>query len=117
MRISDWSSDVCSSDLVSTNADVTQVLRWGTMRGLVAGTEAVLPDGWVYDGLAVLKKDNRGYDWIQLLICGEGTLATVIDATLRLDRKNVVEGKSVYARGDSGGTTHIKKTQQLQLED
>src|SRR3546814_1795789 len=73
MRISDWSSDVCSSDLVSTNAGGTQVLRWGTMRGLVAGIEAVLPDGSVYDGLAVLKKDNRGYDLTQLLRSEEHT--------------------------------------------
>ena len=40
--------------LVSTNAGGTQVLRFGTMRGLVAGIEAVLPDGHVYDGLAAL---------------------------------------------------------------
>src|SRR3546814_17379172 len=84
MRISDWSSDVCSSDLVSTNAGGTQVLRWGTMRGLVAGIEAVLPDGSVYDGLAVLKKDNRGYDLTQLLIGAEGTLGIVTAAPLRL---------------------------------
>src|SRR3546814_10442927 len=31
--------------LVSTNAGGTQVLRHGTMRALVAGIEAVLPDG------------------------------------------------------------------------
>ena len=31
--------------LVSTNAGGTQVLRFGTMRALVAGVEAVLPDG------------------------------------------------------------------------
>ncbi|HEU0066305.1 MAG TPA: FAD-binding oxidoreductase, partial [Sphingomonas sp.] len=43
--------------LVSTNAGGTQVLRFGTMRGLVAGLEAVLPDGSVHDGLAALQKD------------------------------------------------------------
>jgi FAD/FMN-containing dehydrogenase len=70
--------------LVSTNAGGTQVLRWGTMRGLVAGVEAVLPDGSVYDGLSALKKDNRGYDLTQLLIGAEGTLGVVTAATLRL---------------------------------
>nr|WP_119036343.1 FAD-binding oxidoreductase [Hephaestia caeni] len=70
--------------LVSTNAGGTQVLRWGTMRGLVAGIEAVLPDGSVHDGLAVLKKDNRGYDLTQLLIGAEGTLGIVTAAALRL---------------------------------
>ncbi|MFX7212907.1 FAD-binding protein, partial [Acinetobacter baumannii] len=42
--------------LASTNAGGTQVLRFGTMRGLVAGVEAVLPDGQILDGLAALKK-------------------------------------------------------------
>jgi FAD/FMN-containing dehydrogenase len=70
--------------LVSTNAGGTQVLRFGTMRSLVAGVEAVLPDGSVHDGLAALKKDNRGYDLNQLLIGAEGTLGIVTAATLRL---------------------------------
>ena len=69
---------------VSTNAGGTQVLRFGTMRGLVAGIEAVLPDGSIYDGLAALKKDNRGYDLNQLLIGAEGTLGVITAATLRL---------------------------------
>ena len=69
--------------LVSTNAGGTQVLRHGTMRALVAGIEAVLPDGSIYDGLAALKKDNRGYDLKQLLIGGEGTLGIVTAATLK----------------------------------
>lgn len=70
--------------LVSTNAGGTQVLRWGTMRSLVAGVEAVLPDGSIHDGLAALKKDNRGYDIDQLLVGAEGTLGIVTAAALRL---------------------------------
>ncbi len=70
--------------LVSTNAGGTQVLRFGTMRALVLGVEAVLPDGSVHDGLAPLKKDNRGYDLNQLLIGAEGTLGVITAATLRL---------------------------------
>ena len=70
--------------LVSTNAGGTQVLRFGTMRALVAGVEAVLPDGSIHDGLAALKKDNRGYDLNQLLIGAEGTLGVITAASLRL---------------------------------
>lgn len=70
--------------LVSTNAGGTQVLRWGTMRALVTGLEAILPDGSRYDGLAALKKDNRGYDLTQLLIGAEGTLGFVTAAAMRL---------------------------------
>src|SRR5579875_3777916 len=54
--------------LISTNAGGTAVLRYGTMRELVLGIEAVLPDGRVLDGLKVLRKDNTGYDLKQLLI-------------------------------------------------
>ena len=70
--------------LASTNAGGTQVLRFGTMRALVAGIEAVLPDGSVHDGLAALKKDNRGYDLNQLLVGAEGTLGVITAVTLRL---------------------------------
>ncbi|MEK7343571.1 MAG: FAD-binding oxidoreductase [Pseudomonadota bacterium] len=70
--------------LVSTNAGGTQVLRHGTMRALVEGVEAVLPDGRIFDGLDALRKDNRGYDIKQLLIGAEGTLGVVTAAALRL---------------------------------
>jgi FAD/FMN-containing dehydrogenase len=70
--------------LTSTNAGGTQVLRFGTMRSLVAGVEAVLPDGSVHDGLSALKKDNRGYSLDQLLIGAEGTLGVVTAVALRL---------------------------------
>jgi len=70
--------------LTSTNAGGTQVLRFGTMRSLVAGVEAVLPDGTVHNGLSALKKDNRGYSLDQLLIGAEGTLGVVTAVALRL---------------------------------
>ena len=70
--------------LTSTNAGGTQVLKFGTMRSLVAGVEAVLPDGSVHNGLSGLKKDNRGYNLDQLLIGAEGTLGVITAAALRL---------------------------------
>jgi FAD/FMN-containing dehydrogenase len=70
--------------LVSTNAGGTQVLRFGPMRSLVLGIEAVLPDGSLFEGLTALKKDNRGYDLRQLLIGAEGTLGLVTAASLKL---------------------------------
>jgi FAD/FMN-containing dehydrogenase len=70
--------------LTSTNAGGTQVLRFGTMRSLVAGVEAVLPDGSIHNGLSGLKKDNRGYSIDQLLIGAEGTLGVITAVALRL---------------------------------
>ena len=78
--------------LVSTNAGGTQVLKFGTMRGLIAGIEAVMADGSVHDGLAALKKDNRGYDLTQLLVGAEGTLGIVTAATLRIVPAVAVRG-------------------------
>ena len=70
--------------LTSTNAGGTQVLKFGTMRSLVAGVEAVLPDGSIHSGLSGLKKDNRGYSLDQLLIGAEGTLGVITAVALRL---------------------------------
>jgi len=70
--------------LASTNAGGTQVLKFGTMRSLVAGVEAVLPDGSVHSGLSGLKKDNRGYSLDQLLIGAEGTLGVITAVALKL---------------------------------
>jgi FAD/FMN-containing dehydrogenase len=70
--------------LVSTNAGGTQVLRFGPMRALLLGVQAVLPDGRVFEGLSALRKDNRGYDLRQLLAGAEGTLGVVTAAALRL---------------------------------
>ena len=70
--------------LISTNAGGTAVLRYGMMRELVLGIEAVLPNGEVFGGLKRLRKDNTGYDLKQLLIGAEGTLGVVTAASLKL---------------------------------
>ncbi|MHA6289286.1 FAD-binding oxidoreductase [Maricaulis sp. CAU 1757] len=70
--------------LISTNAGGVHVLRYGMMRDLVLGLEAVLPDGTVWSGLTGLRKDNTGYDLKQLLIGAEGTLGIITAATLKL---------------------------------
>jgi FAD/FMN-containing dehydrogenase len=70
--------------LISTNAGGVHVLRFGMMRDLVLGIEAVLPDGQIFNGLRSLRKDNTGYDLKQLFIGAEGSLGVVTAATLRL---------------------------------
>jgi FAD/FMN-containing dehydrogenase len=70
--------------LAATNAGGVQVLRHGTMRALVAGMEAVLPDGRVLNQLAGLAKDNTGLDIKQLLIGAEGTLGFITALALKL---------------------------------
>jgi FAD/FMN-containing dehydrogenase len=70
--------------VISTNAGGNAVLRYGMMRELVLGIEAVLPDGQIWNGLRALRKDNTGYDLKQLFIGGEGTLGIITRAVVKL---------------------------------
>ena len=69
---------------ISTNAGGTAVLRYGVMRDLVLGLEAVLPNGEVFSGLKRLRTANTGDDLKQLLIGAEGTLGIITAASLKL---------------------------------
>lgn len=70
--------------VVSSNAGGVNVLRYGNMRDLVLGLEVVLPDGRIWNGLNLLRKNNTGYDLKHLFIGGEGTLGLVTAAALKL---------------------------------
>ena len=70
--------------LISTNAGGLAALRYGTMRNLVLGVEAVLPNGEVVSGLRSLAKDNTGYHLASYFTGAEGTLGIVTAATLRV---------------------------------
>ncbi|TCL71252.1 FAD-binding oxidoreductase [Rhizobium sp. BK251] len=69
---------------VATNAGGFNVLRYGMTRDLVLGLEVVLADGRIWNGLKMLRKDNRGYDLKQLFIGSEGTLGIITAAALKL---------------------------------
>ena len=68
----------------ATNAGGNRVLRFGMMRELVLGLEAVLPDGTVISAMNAMLKNNAGYDLKQLFIGSEGTLGVVTRLVLRL---------------------------------
>src|SRR3546814_18003794 len=102
MRISDWSSDVCSSDLLANQMEAsshqleTRVFgRDQGVRGLLrvtlapsVATHLLMPD---FADFARLHPD------IEMEILSSG------------DRKSVVWGKSVSVRVDLGGRRLIKK--------
>ena len=69
---------------IATNAGGNQGIRFGMMRNLVLGLEAVLADGTVVSSLNKMLKNNAGYDLKQLFIGTEGTLGVVTRAVLRL---------------------------------
>ncbi|KSV75506.1 hypothetical protein N185_16840 [Sinorhizobium sp. GW3] len=84
---------------VATNAGGFNVLRYGMTRDLVLGLEVVLSDGRIWNGLKLLRKDNRGYDLKQLFIGSEGTLGIITAASLKLfPRPSQVETALVGVR-------------------
>ncbi|WP_106161262.1 FAD-binding oxidoreductase [Hasllibacter halocynthiae] len=70
--------------VLSTNAGGSNVLRYGGLRGMCLGVEAVMADGRVLDLMGAVHKDNTGYALKDLLIGAEGTLGIITAATLKL---------------------------------
>src|SRR3546814_14070385 len=113
MRISDWSSDVCSSDLdkwdhpllcYETHQDFRRCrLRFRWRSSGVKALDAVHGPTLTIEG-----RDESGAarSWyVRLWNYAQGSGE---DAVISLDRKSVVEGKSVSVRVDLGGRRIIK---------
>src|SRR3546814_18681036 len=100
MRISDWSSDVCSSDLSARLLDISSYDEAGAA-AIEAITQAArnLPsDGW-------LARHGEGDPFGPIARMLAEVRGTAL-ARAR-DRKSVVEGKSVSVRVDLGGRRNI----------
>ncbi|MEP3347448.1 MAG: FAD-binding oxidoreductase [Litoreibacter sp.] len=69
---------------LSTNAGGSNVVRYGSTRGLCLGLEVVLPDGQIMDLMSELHKDNSGYHLKDLMIGAEGTLGLITAAVVKL---------------------------------
>ena len=69
---------------IATNAGGNRVVRYGMMRDMVLGLEAVLADGSIVSSMNRMIKNNAGYDLKQLFIGTEGSLGIVTRAVLRL---------------------------------
>lgn len=82
---------------IATNAGGINVIRYGMMRELVLGLEAVLADGTVVSSMNRMMKNNAGYDLKQLFIGSEGTLGIVTRAVLKLEEATVSRNTAVVA--------------------
>ena len=69
---------------LGTNAGGLNVIRYGNARALCLGLEVVTAQGEVMDLLPALKKDNTGYDLVNMMIGSEGTLGIITAASLKL---------------------------------
>src|SRR3546814_11184812 len=110
MRISDWSSDVCSSDLDSYAK--RQSPRKRAFRVCPAPLQAHLREGrraGRNPQARVLREADPGAQV-------QGRRRREASGAPHLDRKSVVEGKSVSVRVDLGGRRIIKKKKQTKIE-
>src|SRR3546814_11764507 len=121
MRISDWSSDVCSSDLCSGKSSPEPGGAFGsaTITGHGSLTETTLPTGKVVPSAAycggVGFSPSPGHSTNSPMIVASATRASEVSRKNRdtnPDRKSVVSGKSVSVRVDLGGRRHMNKKRQ-----
>src|SRR3546814_13602343 len=103
MRISDWSSDVCSSDLGATDAAAAALSAAGILARVKGKILWCLTQSDLFApalALAGLDPDRVIY------------VEARDETSLLRDRKSVVSGKGVSVRVDLGGRRIIKKTKQ-----
>jgi FAD/FMN-containing dehydrogenase len=100
---------------VATNAGGINVLRYGMMRNLVLGLEAVLADGTVISSMNRMMKNNAGYDLKQLFIGSEGTLGVVTRVVLRLFPQPASQQSALVAMQNFDGVTNFLLQLQQQL--
>lgn len=82
---------------VATNAGGINVIRYGMVRALVLGLEAVLADGTVLSSMNRMLKNNSGYDLKQLFIGTEGTLGIITRVVLALKEAPVSAASALVA--------------------
>src|SRR3546814_10997247 len=108
MRISDWSSDVCSSDLLTWNIGATQVIPISFGQLSVHADYAYISRRAAYQNTAADQATQNVKDQYEL-----ANRVGIIPAygLLNADRTSVVSGKSVSVRVDLGGRRLITKKQ------
>src|SRR3546814_14686206 len=98
MRISDWSSDVCSSDLWLNSHLIVGLLATFTVTTILLIYRELTHEHPIIN-LRLLRNPNFAVANLMIIAMG-------------IDRKSVVWGKSVSVRVDLGGRGIIKKTRE-----
>ncbi|WP_241505745.1 FAD-binding oxidoreductase [Parahaliea mediterranea] len=93
----------------ATNAGGNRVIRYGMMRNMVLGLEAVLADGTVVSSLNTLIKNNAAYDLKQLFIGSEGTLGVITRLNLRLWEAPTSRNMALLGLNDFASVTALLK--------
>lgn len=92
---------------VAENAGGPHAFKYGVFRDYVLGLTVVKMDGTVIRTGGKTVKNVSGYDMTRLLVGSEGTLAVVVDATVRLIPKPAAKRTllTVYDRLDDAAST------------
>src|SRR3546814_13276727 len=101
MRISDWSSDVCSSDLAAVTVLLTVELRWPLALSLYCYLAVLAVSGWVQ---LWLRRPDRERSWMHWAF-------PLIDMT-EIGRASCRERVCQY-RVDLGGRRILKKKNKI----
>lgn len=102
---------------LAANAGGILTLRYGNARDLVLGLEVVLPDGRIWNGLNVLRKNNTGYDLKHLFIGSEGTLGLITAASLKLFPKPLATATAVVALADTTSALRLLERARAASDD
>lgn len=79
------SADICSiGGNLACNAGGPRAVKYGTSRDNVLGLVAVTGTGELIECGGAYTKDATGYDLTHLIVGSEGTLALIVEATLKL---------------------------------
>src|SRR3546814_17897446 len=111
MRISDWSSDVCSSDLRGESSDA----------GFMGAAKAILGTALPVVPLTAVTGGGFRLLWVRpdgWRICGTPDVIAALEERLRpaLERQSVEMGMSVYDSVGSGGRRDIRKKRTKNIE-
>ncbi|GAB3272411.1 FAD-binding oxidoreductase [Parahaliea aestuarii] len=93
----------------ATNAGGNRVIRYGMMRNMVLGLEAVLADGTIVSSMNKLIKNNAAYDLKQLFIGSEGTLGVITRLNLRLWEAPTTRNMALLGLPDFASVTALLK--------
>ncbi|MDO0862218.1 FAD-linked oxidase C-terminal domain-containing protein [Xanthomonas campestris pv. campestris] len=86
------SAEICSvGGNLSTNAGGPRAVKYGATRDNVLGLVAVTGTGDVIHCGGAYTKNSTGYDLTHLLVGSEGTLAIIVEATLKLTPRAVAQ--------------------------
>src|SRR3546814_15776557 len=105
MRISDWSSDVCSSDLIAA-ANAVQDRQRRALRH-AAKRKRLRPGG--DEEVAATRRGQPPAHFNSAKAIAVGLYPGPATRSPALDRKSVVSGKSVSVRVDLGGPRILQK--------